>query len=137
MKKTAKLFVLALALVLLVGLFSACSTRLSGVYTSTDGKSYEFDGKNFTYTLPGEKKTVIKGTYEIVEIDEDEYIYLTALTTQVGEYEAKEYTGKDLNGENALSFIMRKPGDKDKNGQDLGIETAYIKIENINYYLVQ
>lgn len=81
MKKIVKLLALALALVMLVSAFVACGgmgSRLSGTYKgdgTAAGSSYEFDGKNFTYTATS--GYMLKGSYEIKKIDDDYRIYLT------------------------------------------------------------
>ena len=131
MKKTFKLLALALVLVLLVGLFAACGNRLSGVYSSTDGTTYEFSGTNFTVTAAG---MVMKGTYEIVKIDEDYRIFLTVKEqgTAGGKITAltedKYYVLGDENGGNdGVEYLERETDDG----------TRYIKIDSAFYYEVK
>ena len=123
MKRTVKLFALALALILLVGIFASCGKRLSGVYTSPDGYSYTFDGNRFTSKVG---TVTMKGTYEIKQIDEDYVIFLTIETQKVGDGKEKEHH-EVLGGENGLEFIQRETEDG----------TRYIKIHETFYYEVK
>lgn len=129
MKRTVKLFALALALILLVGLFASCDLlnpfgkRLSGVYTSPDGYSYTFEGNRFTSKVG---TVTMKGTYEIKQIDEDYVIFLTIETQKVGDGKEKEHH-EVLGGENGLEFIQRETEDG----------TRYIKIHETFYYEVK
>ena len=123
MKRTVKLFALALALILLVGLFASCGNRLSGVYTSTTGASYTFEGNRFTSKY---ENVTSKGTYEIVKVDEDYFIYLHIETQKVGDGKEKE-VNEILGGDNGLEFISRKTEDG----------TRYIRIHETIYYEVK
>lgn len=83
MKKSVRILVVALALLMTMVVFASCAKTISGTYAAEVDvvvlkytATYEFSGKNVTVTkvvnpLIGDAKTTtIEGTYEIVENDD-------------------------------------------------------------------
>lgn len=135
MKKIVKLLALALVLVMLVSAFVACGmgNRLSGTYKgdgTAAGSSYEFDGKDFTYTATN--GYILKGTYEIKKIDDDYRIYLTVKESGASAKDIKVVTPYVIgpnDGVEGVEYRFKGTDGKDFNG--------FIYIDSSKYVLVQ
>ncbi len=105
MKKTIRIMALALALVMLCGMFVACGKTLSGTYSMEAGLgglvggsvSMTFSGSKVTITttgtLLGSTSTAeSKGTYEITEAEDGTMSINIALDDDADE-DAKTYEG--------------------------------------------
>ena len=84
MKKSIRVLVVLMALLMVTVVFASCAKTIKGTYSAEVDiailkytATYEFSGKNVTVTkvvnpLLGESKTyTIEGTYEIIENDDD------------------------------------------------------------------
>ena len=84
MKKSVRILAVVMVLVMGVLMLASCAKTISGTYSAEVDiialkytANYEFSGKNVTVTkivnpLIGDSKTyTIKGTYEIIENDDD------------------------------------------------------------------
>ena len=129
MKKIIKILTLALVLVMILGMFAACGIfgkRLSGVYTSTEGTSYTFDGKNFSMKSG---TVTMKGTYVIEKIDEDYRIFLT-IKEEVVDTKTTKLSEEEwyvLGEDDGVEFLERTTDDG----------TRFIKIDEKFYYEVK
>ena len=118
MKKTVRIFALALAILLMVGVFVACGNRLSGSYKASNGSSYVFKGNTFTYTYGD---TTFKGSFEVEKGEEEgvSYIFCTV---------EKETVGTKI-------VVLEEPYVMGgENGMELRIRDGYIKIHETVYY---
>ncbi len=119
MKKTVRILTLVFAVLLIVGSLAACGKGLKGSYKSSEGASYVFDGKNFTFTLS--EDAVLKGTYEIETRDGDEFILLK-VKTEIMNGNTKQVEPYIVNGENGMEL---RRGD------------GYIYIDETRYFFVE